>query len=72
MSATELETPATPDPYISPPQVVIVVGWLVTASMIVATCTRLATKISLKRLLSVDDHLIVIATVGPPLTFLRP
>lgn len=55
--------PPTPNPQISPPQVVSVVGWLLASTMIVATGTRLATKISLKRLLGIDDYLIITATL---------
>lgn len=52
-----------PDPKILPPQVVTVVGWLIASAMVVATGTRLGTKLSLKRLLSVDDYLIITATL---------
>lgn len=62
MDATEL--PPTPNPDVSPPQVVVVVGWLMTATAVVATGTRIGTKISLKRLLDVDDYLCIIATVS--------
>ncbi|KAF2251732.1 hypothetical protein BU26DRAFT_548538 [Trematosphaeria pertusa] len=61
MDAVEL--PPTPDPYVSPPQVVIVVGWLLVSAFVVATGVRLGTKVSMKRLLGVDDGLIVLAMV---------
>lgn len=62
MDAVEL--PPTPDPYVSPPQVVIVVGWLLVSAFVVATGVRLGTKVSMKRLLGVDDGLIVLAMVS--------
>lgn len=55
--------PPPPNPYISPPQVVAVVGWLLVASLVVATFVRLGTKVSMKRLLGVDDALVVLAMV---------
>ncbi|KAF2011280.1 hypothetical protein BU24DRAFT_466011 [Aaosphaeria arxii CBS 175.79] len=60
---SDTEVPVIANPEISPPQVVIVVGWLVVAAMVVAVGTRLATKLSMKRLLGIDDYLIIAATI---------
>ncbi|KAF2646476.1 hypothetical protein P280DRAFT_503055 [Massarina eburnea CBS 473.64] len=48
---------------ISPSQVVVVVGWFMVAFFVAATCARLGTKLSMKRMLGIDDGLIIISTV---------
>ncbi|KAF2796034.1 hypothetical protein K505DRAFT_359648 [Melanomma pulvis-pyrius CBS 109.77] len=63
MDATQVPPPPPPPPHISPPQVVSVVGWLLVASFVIAVGTRLATKLSMKRMLAADDYLIVVAMI---------
>jgi len=57
----DVETPPTPNPHVTPPQVVIVVGWLLIASAVMATGTRLGTKLSMNRKFTADDYLVVTA-----------
>jgi len=60
--AQSLSSPG-PNPDIRPSQVVCVVAWLVAASFVTATATRLGTKFSMGRVFGVDDGFAIAATV---------
>jgi hypothetical protein len=55
---------ASPNPRVSSSQIVGVVVWLLAASFLAATATRLGTEFSMGRVFSVDDCFIVGATVS--------
>lgn len=61
----DVPDPIHEDRYVSPPQVAVAIGWLATSIAVVATGVRFGTKLSMRRMVNVDDFLIVGALVRP-------
>ncbi|PSN65965.1 hypothetical protein BS50DRAFT_574444 [Corynespora cassiicola Philippines] len=55
----DVPDPIHEDRYVPPPQVAVAIGWLATSIAVVATGVRFGTKLSMRRMVNVDDFLIV-------------